>query len=311
MLSAPVARRQTVVVFCGHMTDAPGRAEARFPGALADPAAALFERTLGALNAAVLVCSAARGADLLALEVAARAGVERHILLPFAADAFIGCSIEPDPGGQWRARFRDAVAAATTLQVLGSHAGAARGVDFELVNRAAIGTALLLADATGRTPLVLGYWDGRGGDGPGGTAAMLAAASARGLATQVLDAEALRRGIAARRLTVAAADARAVSEPGIVHLCAPLPLRAGAPAALRCFETAAAAREHARALAPRQPCLLDAAVLLDAQDLRRWTARRALVAPPGPARPGASLQATPLHQALARFEGLAPLAVPR
>jgi len=46
----------------------------------------------------VLVCSAACGADLIALETAGSLGIRRHVILPFEADRFRATSVVDRPG---------------------------------------------------------------------------------------------------------------------------------------------------------------------------------------------------------------------
>jgi hypothetical protein len=66
---------------------------------------------LAAERAAVLVCSAACGADLVALEAAERLGLRRRIVLPFAAERFRTTSVTDRPG-DWGPLFDRMIAAA-------------------------------------------------------------------------------------------------------------------------------------------------------------------------------------------------------
>ena len=52
----------------------------------------------------VLVCSAASGADLLALGVASEMGIRRRVLLPFARALFRETSVADRPG-DWGERY--------------------------------------------------------------------------------------------------------------------------------------------------------------------------------------------------------------
>jgi hypothetical protein len=68
-----------------------------------------------------LVCSAACGADLLALEVAGRLGIRRCVILPFPQEQFRATSVV-DRGGDWGERFDailDVVKARGDLSILG------------------------------------------------------------------------------------------------------------------------------------------------------------------------------------------------
>ncbi len=51
-----------------------------------------------------VVCSAACGADILALESAAQLGLSRRVVLPFSREQFRSTSVA-DRGGDWGRRF--------------------------------------------------------------------------------------------------------------------------------------------------------------------------------------------------------------
>lgn len=78
----------TVVAFSGHMTDATGRAEPRFPEERVPRVRAAIRdwlRTTGPVHG---FCSAARGSDLLFLRELLDRGGTAHVVLPFPRDAF-------------------------------------------------------------------------------------------------------------------------------------------------------------------------------------------------------------------------------
>lgn len=72
-----------------------------------------------------LVCSAACGADLLALDIAGDLGVQRHVVLPFDVFTFRESSVTDRPGS-WGAvydRILNEVKAANRLTVLDENSG--------------------------------------------------------------------------------------------------------------------------------------------------------------------------------------------
>ncbi len=91
-------RQRAVIAFAGRRIDAPDAKSVRFPL----DAVALVRQRLAALfqeeQAKALVCSAACGADLIALEEAGRLGIRRRIILPFAAEKFRATSVTDRPG---------------------------------------------------------------------------------------------------------------------------------------------------------------------------------------------------------------------
>jgi hypothetical protein len=100
-----------VVALAGRRIDAADAEVARFP---LDHARAVQERIRAVLQetqAAVLVCSAACGADLLALEAARELGLGVHVILPFGRERFRQTSVVDRPG-DWGQIFDRQVKAA-------------------------------------------------------------------------------------------------------------------------------------------------------------------------------------------------------
>lgn len=95
---------RVVVALAGRRIDPPGAAHRRFPVENAGLVAGRIRAFFGELNPQALVCSAASGADLLALEVARDLGIERHIVLPFPPEVFRKTSVT-DSAGDWGERF--------------------------------------------------------------------------------------------------------------------------------------------------------------------------------------------------------------
>jgi tetratricopeptide (TPR) repeat protein len=98
-----------VILFSGHMVDAPGRPDARFPADKEPIAAQKIAEALGSLEAGpddLALCQAAAGGDLLFLEACQRRGVRCQLLLPLSEAEFIERSILPSTGGDtWRERY--------------------------------------------------------------------------------------------------------------------------------------------------------------------------------------------------------------
>jgi hypothetical protein len=109
-----------VIALSGRRIDAPGAPVERFPlenaAAVQDRLATLFSGR----GATALVCSAACGSDLLALEAAGNLGLRRSVVLPFSRERFRQTSVTDRPG-DWGAiydRVLDAVEVAGDLVVL-------------------------------------------------------------------------------------------------------------------------------------------------------------------------------------------------
>jgi hypothetical protein len=173
--AAPFVPRQ-VLLFSGHMVDAPGRARPRLPAAKLPQAARALQQVLDALDAGVgdlLLTQGAAGGDLLCAEACLERGVRVQLLLPLAEPEFIARSVLPSADGQrWRERYHALKgrlqlpprAMSDELHPL------PEGTDaFERCNLWLLHSAL----AHGADKLrFICLWDGGGGDGPGGTAHM-------------------------------------------------------------------------------------------------------------------------------------------
>jgi len=106
---APKPERKRVLVFAGHMIDAPGRATPRFP---ADKEAVAREeikqRVLKEMNNGIGVAAAyaggASGGDILFQEVCADLGIETRLYLAIPPQTYVNTSVNK-AGGNWVDRF--------------------------------------------------------------------------------------------------------------------------------------------------------------------------------------------------------------
>jgi Tetratricopeptide Repeats-Sensor len=162
----PVPR---VAVFSGHMVDAPGRAVPRFPPGLEAAVRAAIHSRLKALDVQFGFASAASGADLLFLEVLLELGGEAHVVLPYDRDQFVKDSVEPSAGESWVPRFERVVGLAAEVMTTSTQRMADGELSYEYALRLTDGMAGLRADELDTEVVRLAVWDGKPGDGPGGT----------------------------------------------------------------------------------------------------------------------------------------------
>jgi len=175
-----------VILFSGHMIDAPNRSEPRFPADKEGIAAQKIGEALDGLGAEagdLALSQAAAGGDLLFLEACRQRGVRCQVLLPFSEPEFIAKSILRSVGGDvWRDRYyavkqqledqeREFDARKQRqdpIRIMPDHLGELpRGVDpFERCNLWLLYTALAWGADKARFVCL---WNGAGGDGPGGT----------------------------------------------------------------------------------------------------------------------------------------------
>ncbi len=169
-----------VILFSGHMIDAPGRDEPRFPPDKEPIAAAAIAQVLTDLGVGPMdlaICGGACGGDLLFAETALARGAHSEFYLPFHEATFLKKSVD-FANRDWRARYF-AAKALVVLHEAPSEIGCLEpGQDaYERNNR-------LMLDAAFRFGAELVnfvcLWDGKGGDGPGGTRHMIDEVRKRG-----------------------------------------------------------------------------------------------------------------------------------
>ena len=179
MPTPSAAAPRQVLLFSGHLIDAPDRPLPRFPAAKEAAAAqriAIELERLAAGAADLARTQGAAGGDLLFAEACLARGVPVRLLLPLPEREFIERSMLPcEDGPRWRARYLALKAQLHEApQVADAVLGPLRpGEDaFERANRWLLDTALAFGAARLR---FITLWDGGGGDGPGGTRHMVEA----------------------------------------------------------------------------------------------------------------------------------------
>jgi hypothetical protein len=169
-----------VLLFSGHMVDAPTRAAPRFPADKVPIAAREIEAVLDRLQAGAgdfALTQGAAGSDLLFAEGCVQRGVPVRLLLPLPEDEFIRQSILPSVDGEsWRRRYlalKPQLAGAP--RVMSDEPGAASTPMnvYERCNLWLLSSALAHGRPGHDNVHLICLWDGGGGDGPGGTAHMV------------------------------------------------------------------------------------------------------------------------------------------
>ncbi|HEV2915678.1 MAG TPA: TRAFs-binding domain-containing protein [Pyrinomonadaceae bacterium] len=176
----------SVVVFAGHMIDRPGRATPRFPPRLERRVHEAIRERLKSLNVGVGYASAACGSDLMFLETLQEMGGESHVVLPYNQKQFMEDSVELIPESDWSARYEQALRRATNVLVA-SEQRMEGGVPFEYTNLLLHGLASIRAEQLETRMIPLVVWDGKEGDGPGGTASIVEHWREMGHEVEVID----------------------------------------------------------------------------------------------------------------------------
>jgi tetratricopeptide (TPR) repeat protein len=165
-----------VFLFSGHMIDRPKRPEPRFPPGMEKEARERIEKTLDKLKAdegdMAIVPGAACGGDILFIETCLKRNMKVEVLLPFSEAKFIEESVS-FAGDEWVERFyniRNHPNVSFQFQL--DRVGPLPEGDnpYERNNRWALYSALIYGIDRVR---LIALWNGKGGDGPGGTGHMV------------------------------------------------------------------------------------------------------------------------------------------
>lgn len=174
------------LLFTGHMVDLPNRRQPRFPQSLEAAAKREIRKRVARQRDEFAICemagfaSAARGGDILFHEICRKLGIKTAIVLPFEPEQFVATSVAGIPGGRWRSRFWslwDDEECTLFREVLGLP-------ETDDVYRLCNSRVLELAKERGQVHLIA-FWDGKKGDGPGGTADLVEQAKGAGDAPDI------------------------------------------------------------------------------------------------------------------------------
>jgi hypothetical protein len=176
-----------IVAVAGRRIDPDNSAEPRFPLSRCPVVAAELARLLSRGSVTRLICSAAAGADLLALDVAGRLGISKHVVLPYDQDVFRSTSVIDRPG-EWASiydRVLQELGREDRLEVLNEEEGSESA--FRAVNQTIVDRAVQRAAGAGEIlstpPVAIVVWEGhpRGADDSTNDFRMRAAAAGFGL----------------------------------------------------------------------------------------------------------------------------------
>jgi len=174
-LNSPEQQPRQILLFSGHMVDAPGRSTPRFPLAkvpLAEAAIANALDQLGVGPEDLAFTQGASGGDLIFAEACQARGVKLQLLQPFPEPDFIERSVAP-AAGDWRSRYyavKAKLAQERPPRCMTKELGESERDPYERCNLWLLNTALAYGPEKVRFVCL---WNGGDGDGPGGTRHMV------------------------------------------------------------------------------------------------------------------------------------------
>jgi hypothetical protein len=174
------------LLFTGHMIDQAGREHARFPAGAESRARSAIRDAIIAITWAhpgntIALSGAASGGDLLFQESCEELGIATMVLLALPRDEFEAESVAP-AGPGWVKRYHALLdrTAPDRLHVMESGDGLLEGATDNVWQRANL-WMIERASALAPERALLALWDGKTGDGPGGTEHFLQVAQQRGI----------------------------------------------------------------------------------------------------------------------------------
>ncbi|WP_197728021.1 hypothetical protein [Rhizobium ruizarguesonis] len=158
-----------VVLFSGHMIDAPNRRVPRFPPDKEAVAAAAISDILsevGVRQGDLAICGGACGGDLIFAEACLMRDMALELYIPFEEPTFLANSVD-FADADWHDRFLT-VKSKALLHVMPDELGPdpVGNNSYERNNRWMLQCA---ARFGGEKLVFVALWNGEGGDGPGGT----------------------------------------------------------------------------------------------------------------------------------------------
>ncbi|MFK8017094.1 MAG: tetratricopeptide repeat-containing protein [Gammaproteobacteria bacterium] len=190
-----------VILFTGHRVDHPDRAEPRFPADRIEQAHEMIhyavKKELENSDGDLLgIAGAANGGDILFQETCAALKIPCRVHLALPANQYIEASVT-GAGSDWVQRFRE-VCAHHETRVLSESDDLPhwllRKADYGIWQRSNLWMLYAALQVSKGNMVTMAFWDGKEGDGPGGTEDMIERTQARGARFVHVDARVLMDG---------------------------------------------------------------------------------------------------------------------
>jgi hypothetical protein len=185
-----------VLLFTGHRIDAPGRTEPRFPAEKEAVARAAIEDAVAKEQARISarltgIAGGASGGDVLFHEVCAELGIETQLYLAIPPAQYIVASVAVPDHPEWIDRFHAVEKSSRKTRTLSQEKELPKWLkaraDYSIWQRNNLWMLHNALAYGGRNVTLIALWNGKAGDGPGGTKDMVDQARARGAKVIILD----------------------------------------------------------------------------------------------------------------------------
>jgi hypothetical protein len=151
----------TIVILAGRRIDAENASIERFPRRMVANVAKSIRDTLTECSAICLVCSAAAGADLLALDTALDIGIRCRVVIFSSVEEFGRASVS-DRGPEWEAMYTRVIRAVGSCNLVCVPAGSDDASSFRQVNERLFEEAFAEKESQNVTDEVsVAVWDQR------------------------------------------------------------------------------------------------------------------------------------------------------
>ncbi len=181
-----------IAVFSGHLIDLPTRSTPRFPPHLETQVYQTLLQRLKELNVNFGYSSAACGSDILFLEAILELGGEIHIVLPYPQEQFIQDCVDLIPKSNWKERFLRVMACATEVSIACNCSYEENSSIYQYTNRLLHGLGKIRSQQLDTELIPFAVWDGKPGDGFGGTATMVKTWQDWGYKVQIIHPQKLK-----------------------------------------------------------------------------------------------------------------------
>jgi hypothetical protein len=191
----PRTKQERVLLFTGHMIDKPGRAEPRFPADKEDVARQAIKDAIEKERAiapiAYGIAGGASGGDILFHDVCAELGIPTRLYLALPREEYIVASVQ-SAGPQWVESFNQLLNMHPETRILSETKDlpswlVERGDDYNIWQRNSLWLLYNALAEQDQSVTLIALWNGKTGDGPGGTADLVGQAGQRGSKVVILD----------------------------------------------------------------------------------------------------------------------------